>query len=226
MPIHNFYVVKNQATKPEKTDSFKHYCKLRDGEKAYYVQKGCQRKWMNLSDDTRHSSGISILWPNLNNKYFKDELQKAADGTKFNNISLVARYAIKDSASFMWIGDLETQFMEDIYNDITLPETTVVFAPHHGRKSGKMPNSWLDKLKPKIIVIGEAKARHIHYYGGYNKITQTKAGDISFIQESDQVHCYASYETYGIRDWLEDEGKSDKNIGVQNRDYYIGTLNL
>jgi hypothetical protein len=89
-----------------------------------------------------------------------------------------------------------------------------------------MIHRWLDKLKPKIIVIGEAKSRHIHYYGGYNKITQTKAGDITFIAESHRVHCYASYATYEMRDWLENEGKSDENFGVQDRDYYIGTLNL
>lgn len=37
MPILNFYVVKNQATKDEDTDSFVRYCKLRDSEKAFYI---------------------------------------------------------------------------------------------------------------------------------------------------------------------------------------------
>lgn len=219
MPIRNFYVVENSATKAEETESFKHYRKLRDGNTAYYVEKGCKRKWMNLSDETRSMAGIDILWPNTSNQHFKAALQEAAAGTAFNNISLVARYAINDSASFMWIGDLETQFMEDIFEDITLPVTTVVFAPHHGRKSGKLPNKWLDKLQPKIIVIGEAESRHLHYYTGYNKITQTKAGDITFIPDGKKIHCYASYKTYGLRNWLDDEGKADQ-------EFYIGTLNF
>ena len=49
MPIANFYVVRNSATKPDETESFKHYCQLRDSEKAFYVHKGCERKWMNFS---------------------------------------------------------------------------------------------------------------------------------------------------------------------------------
>jgi beta-lactamase superfamily II metal-dependent hydrolase len=192
---------------------------LRDGNKAYYVEQGCERKWMNLSDKTRSTAGIQILWPNTSNEHFNAALQDAAAGEAFNNISLVARYAITDSASFMWIGDLETQFMEDIFDDIALRETTVVFAPHHGRKSGKLPDKWLEKLRPKIIVIGEAESRHLHYYTGYKKITQNKAGDITFIADDKKIHCYASYEDYGMRDWLDDEGMTD-------REFYIGRLNF
>jgi beta-lactamase superfamily II metal-dependent hydrolase len=219
MPIRNFYVVKNDANKEDESESFNHYCQLRDSDKAYYVYKGCERKWMNLSDDVRKRAGIHILWPDTSNQHFKAALKDAADGTAFNNMSLVARYLIENSASFMWIGDLETQFMEDIYNDIMLPETTVVFAPHHGRKSGKLPDKWLDKLRPKIIVLGEAESRLLHYYGGYSTITQTKAGDITFLPDGRKIHCYASDEGYGLRDWLDDEGRSD-------RDFYIVTLNF
>ena len=219
MPISNFYVVENSATKANESASFEHYRQLRDGSKAYYVEKGCKRRWMNLSDEVRTTAGIQILWPNRSNKHFEAALQDAADGIAFNNISLVARYAIDDGPSFMWIGDLETQFMEDISGHITLPETTVVFAPHHGRKSGKLPDKWLDKLKPKIIVIGEAESRHLHYYTGYNRITQTRAGDITFVEHGTKLHCYVTNKNYGMRDWLDDEEMSDL-------DFYIGTLNL
>ncbi|MER8906995.1 hypothetical protein NKH99_04835 [Mesorhizobium sp. M0854] len=219
LPIYNFYVAHNAATKKIRTESFKHYCKLRDGDKAFYVYKGCSRKWMNLGDGQRSTSGIQIHWPNRENAHFKAALQEAADGTAFNNISLVARYAIEESASFMWIGDLETQFMEDILDDIELPRTTVVFAPHHGRYSGKLPNSWLDKLQPEIVVLGEAPSRDLHYYTGYNTLTQTRAWDITFVPDGKKVHCYVSNPDYEMRDWLDDEGLAD-------RDYYIGTLNF
>lgn len=224
MPIYNFYVVENNAIKSDETESFKHYCMLRDrAERKFYVEKDCQRKWMNLSDDERKTSGIHIHWPDTSNNYFKKALTDANEGKAFNNISLVARYST-ENLSFMWIGDLETQFMEDIFDSIDLPETTVIFAPHHGRKTGKLPNSWLEKLKPKIIVIGEARSRHLHYYTGYNKITQTKAGDITFITDGSKLHCYASHEAYGKRQWLTDEHKADEDFGVRDTDYYIGTL--
>lgn len=223
MPIMNFYVVQNGATKNVETESFKHYCNLRDSDKAFYVFKGCSRKWMNLYDEVRGTAGINIKWPNTSNEHFKTALRAAADGLAFNNISLVATYAIEGNANFMWIGDLETQFMEDIYDDIELPKTTIVFAPHHGRKSGKIPDKWLDKLEPKIIILGEAPSRHMHYYSGYHTLTQTKAYDITFVAENGIVHCYSSNENYGKRDWLDDEGQSDIT-SQRDRHYYIGTL--
>src|SRR5436853_3064566 len=68
--IINFYCTKNEATKKDETQDFKKYRELRDsGEKSFYFSKGSNRKWMNLDDEVRKSSGISILWPHTNNKY-------------------------------------------------------------------------------------------------------------------------------------------------------------
>lgn len=219
MPIINFYSVKNDATKPDESGSFKHYCKLRDSSKAYYVEKGCRRKWLNETDNDRTGSGLHFLWPDVTNTHYNAALKEAAEGSKFNNISLVLRYSINQNASFMWIGDLETEFMENIFEHIELLETTIVFAPHHGRKSGKLPNSWLDKLKPKVIVIGEAEERHLQKYTGYNHIRQNEAGDITFISDDKKLHCYVSEKNYGKREWLDDEDRKD-------RKFYIGTLSL
>lgn len=92
----------------------------------------------------------------------------------------------------MWLGDLETQFMEDIADSIELQKTTVVFAAHHGRKSGKIPNSWLKVLDPQIIVLGEAPERHLHFYTKYSKIQQNEAGDITFECVGNKVNMYCS----------------------------------
>ena len=53
-------------------------------------------------------------------------------------------------------------------NDLKLPKADILFAPHHGRKTGKIPKSILDVIKPKIIVIGEADSEYLDYYQGYN----------------------------------------------------------
>lgn len=219
MPIQNFYVVKNNVIKERDTESFQHYCKLRDGNKAFHISKGCKKKWMNLYDNKRDSSGINILWPNRDNPYFKIALKECNEGRSPNNISAVIRYKIKDGASFLWIGDLETEFMENIFDDIELEKTTIVFASHHGRKSGKIPDSWLEKLDPQIIVIGEAPFRHLHYYSGYQKLTQNRAGDITMECIEDKVHFYSSNGNY----------KTTANLEYNYRDtyeYYFGSLTV
>ena len=219
MPIANFYVVKNKATKSEETESFKHYCKLRDDSaKAFYVSKGCTRKWMNQTDEVRGSSGINILWPDINNSDFKDALEACSEGGSPNNISTVVRYALEGGASVMWLGDLETEFMEKITDHIVLEKTTIVFASHHGRDSGKIPDSWLEKLDPQIIVIGEAPSRHLNYYTGYKTITQNRAGDITMELVGNKVHLYVSSPAYKRSD-LEDEG-------AHSFENYIGSIEV
>ena len=219
MPIANFYVVKNKATKSEETESFKHSCKLRDDSaKAFYVSKGCTRKWMNQTDEVRGSSGINILWPDINNSDFKDALEACSEGGSPNNISTVVRYALEGGASVMWLGDLETEFMEKITDHIVLEKTTIVFASHHGRDSGKIPDSWLEKLDPQIIVIGEAPSRHLNYYTGYKTITQNRAGDITMELVGNKVHLYVSSPAYKRSD-LEDEG-------ADSFENYIGSIEV
>lgn len=219
MPIANFYVVKNKATKSEETESFKHYCKLRDeAAKAFYVCKGCTRKWMNQTDEVRGSSGVNILWPDVNNPDFKDALKACNEGGSPNNISAVVRYALEGGATVMWLGDLETEFMEKITDHIVLEKTTIVFASHHGRDSGKIPDSWLEKLDPQIIVIGEAPSRHLNYYTGYKTITQNRAGDITMELVDNKVHFYVSNLQYKRSD-LKDEG-------ADTFDNYIGSIEV
>jgi len=207
LPIANFYCVKNKAQKSDLTDSFLHYCALRDGGKAFYLEKGVKRKWLNEGGAERGSSGIQILWPDTSNENFKDALRKCDAGESFNNVSCVLRYSVNGGASFMWLGDLETEFMESIVDDIELTKTTVVFASHHGRASGKIPDSWLEKIDPQIIVIGQAPSRHLDYYTGYNIITQNRAGHITMDCVGGMLDIYVTNENYE-RDYLEDLGKS------------------
>ena len=220
LPINNFYCVKNEATKKDETEDFKKYCKLRDGDKHFYIYKGCSRKWMNESDDERGSSGINILWPDTNNKDYKDALEKAKNGNSPNNISPIIKYSLNEGVKILWMGDLETEFMEKIEDDVDIPDIDILFAPHHGRDSGKVPKSWLDKMTPQIIIIGEAPSGNINYYQGWDTITQNSAGDIIFECETGKVHIYVSNENYSV-DFLDNEWKYDRDDG-----YYLGTIKV
>ncbi len=216
--IRNFYCTKNKATKPDQTDSFDRYCELRDSSKAFHISKSCKRKWMNQGDEVRKQSGISILWPDPSNADYKEALQEAANGDCPNNISAIVQYSVQNGATALWMGDLETPFMEAVEDEVNLPLVDILFAPHHGRKSGRVPDSMLKKMSPRIIVVGEAPSQHLCYYSGYNTITQNWAGDIVFECETNAVHVFTSndYEA----DFLEDWSKSRDGY------FYAGTLDL
>lgn len=221
--IVNFYCVKNSATKTEESDSFKHYCKLRDdSSKHYYVYKGCKRKWLNDSNENdpqdNGSSGINFMWPITTDSNYIDALQKAADGTAFNNISPIFTYSLNRGVTMMWMGDMEHDFLEKVKETIPWKEVDILFAPHHGRASGKVSSDVLKKLNPKIIVVGEAPSEHLDYYSGYNTITQNSAKDITFKCETGKVHVYVSSPTYSV-DYLNNEGCADDSLG-----YYLGTF--
>ncbi len=223
--ILNFYCVKNSATKSEVTVGFKRYKELRDSDKAFYIYKGCSRKWMNKSGKGDSgvdygSSGINILWPDVNNEYYKAELKKAAEGTDFNNISCIVMYSLNGGVTAIWMGDLETDFMDNIVDAVTLPKTNLLFAPHHGRKTGRIPAKWIAVMDPDIIIMGEANANDSDYasYPNHNKIRQNSAKNITFECDGSKVHCYSSNPEYSV-DFLDDEGASSFY-------YYFGTLNI
>lgn len=223
--INNFYCVKNSVIKSEETDGFKRYKKLRDDDKAFYLEKGCSRKWMNQSGEGDSgedygSAGIHILWPDVNNDDYKAELENAEDGESPNNISCIVKYSLNGGVTAIWMGDLETEFMEKILNEISLPKTNLLFAPHHGRKSGKIPSEWIDAMDPDIIIMGEANSNDSDYasYPNHNKIRQNSARTITFECDGSKIHCYSSSPDYSV-DFLDDEG-------VDTFDYYFGTLNI
>jgi hypothetical protein len=78
----------------------------------------------------------------------------------------------------------------------------------------------LQKLNPKIIVIGEAPSENLNYYQGYDTITQNSAGDIIFECITGKIHIFVSNKNYSVN-FLDDENQDDRNDG-----YYLGTLNL
>ena len=221
--ILNFYCVANEATKSDETEDFKRYCELRDSkDKAFHIYRGCSRCWMNKDDDEKKygSSGINILWPITSNEDYKTELSNAKDGKSPNNISPIIKYSLNNGVTVLWFGDLENTFMEKIKDLIELPKADIIFAPHHGRSSGKIPKEWMESIDPKIVVIGEAPSEKINYLSGYNTITQNTAGNIIFDCDTGIVDVYVSNEKYSV-DFLKDKKKSNKYNGK-----YIGSFDV
>lgn len=221
--IINFYCVENKIKLDDEID-FNKYCELRDdNDKHFFIYKNCSRKWMNDYDKRRGSSGINILWPDTSNEFFKEELEKLENGEKdsANNISPVIKYSLKDGVTALWFGDMESDFIEKIRDEIDFPKADIIFAPHHGRDSGKIPEDILDKIAPKIIIIGEAKSDYLNYYEGFDTITQNTAKNIVLECTTGKIDVYT--ENKFDNDFLEYESDKTK---LSSGEQYRGTLYL
>jgi hypothetical protein len=220
--ILNFYAVKNEATKSDPTVDFRHYCSLRDNtNKAFYLYKGCSRKWMNQTDNTRYGAGLHCLWPILDNDYFQTALDDSKQGESPNNASPIITYTLKNGATVAWMGDLETEMMDNIVLEIELPKVNILFAPHHGRTSGIVPDLWLDQMNPDLIIIGEGPDEYLADYDGWNTITQNDTGHINFYLETGQVDIYVEnlmYSASFLTDYYLDND--------EDNEYYIGSIQI
>lgn len=218
--ITNFYCVRNNAKKENYSISFEEYKKLRDSNKAFYITKNSQRKWMNQGDAVRGSAGINILWPDESNIYFKRALQKVENKESANDISAIIQYKLSNGITALWLGDLTTEFMEKIENKVNWKKVDLLFAPHHSRKSGRIPTSILSKLNPKLIVVGEGSSKDLYYYSEYNTITQNKSGNIVFDCVEKDIHVYVSEFNY-----INEHLQKRKNISQNYKGLkYIGSI--
>ena len=219
--ILNFYSVGNATTKEgTETDDFKRYKKLRDdSKKSFALEKDCKRKWMNLSGEGENHSGLHCLWPITDNEKYKEALKSAAEGGSPNNISPAIKYLAGDF-SFLWMGDMETDMQGEFDSKVTNKHTTIVFAPHHGRKSGHIPSSLMDKLTPKLVVVGEAPSSELDYYSGQNTITQNSAGDILFETNGDYLDIFVSKSSYNKKDGMVNNSKHGYHTGMT----YLGSI--
>ena len=207
----------------DNSEDFDKYCELREKENTCDISLGCIRCWLNDECGTRKSSGISFLWPDISNEYYVDELNKIECGKvdSPNNISPVIKYSLKNGVTVLWFGDMESDFLENVKDEINFTEVDVIFAPHHGRKTGKIPKDILDKIQPKLVIIGEAESEYLDYYENYNTITQNSAKNIVFECRSGEVDIFTS-ENFN-HEYLQQ--KRSKHVW-KTGESYRGTLDL
>lgn len=196
--------------------------------KNFPITRGIKRAWLNQTNDDNGSSGLEFLWPVITNEKFKGELQKVAKGESPNNICCILTYTLKKGARYMWMGDLETDMLQEYYDTCKdeIPHVDILFQPHHGRKSGTLPADLLKALSPKLIIIGNAPSEHIDYGDSQMTITQNTAGDIVFVNDGKEVHIYTTNEISNKPICLYSKN-TKKNIEDEDGNiiyYYIGTL--
>lgn len=222
--VENFYCVKNKVKKEKPTSAFNTYVNLRDSSKAFYIEKGSSRKWMNVSSEERNGSGINILWPDTKNDDFNtmlDRINSSFDSP--NNISPIIKYSVENGGNFLWMGDLESDFIKKIENNVEWPKIDVLLAPHHGRKSGAIPTTILKKLDPQIIILGHADSEDMDYYSDHNTILKAQSGDITLECSNDFINIWVDNLEYESQIPILEEN-SDKQV-FDNLNY-IGSIKL
>ena len=189
--ITNFYAVDNNRPTDDNDDSLTRYHWLL-ANKNFAIKRGIRRAWLNETNDENGCSGINFMWPDLENEKFKQALKLVSEGKEVNNICPIFTYSIENGATYMWMGDLETEMQQAYYDEYknNIPQVDILFQPHHGRKSGAVPNDLLEALNPKLIIIGNAPSEHIDYGDSRQTITQNAAGDIRFENDGKEVHIY------------------------------------
>lgn len=226
-PITNFYAVDNNIPADKSDASLSKYIELKKN-KNFPINKGIKRAWLNKKEDKNGSSGIEFLWPDVTNEKFQDELQKVVQGESPNNICCVFTYTIEYGARYMWMGDLETDMQQEFYDTCKgyISQVDILFQPHHGRKSGAVPEKLLKTLAPKLIIIGNAPSEHIEYGDSQKTITQNTAGDIVFANDGNEVHIFTTNEIENKpiclypKNGLENVVDEEENVIY----YYAGTL--
>ena len=93
----------------------------------------------------------------------------------------------------------------------------VLIAPHHGRDSGR---NWdfIDVLKPRLVLIGNANSEHLNYakYSKHGKlITNNQACDVILKVSGKEIDVYVTNEKFALKF----EGNFYSEI---NQAYYIG----
>lgn len=233
----NFYCVANNFAPDPKNPSLTKYIELRDNHNTA-IHKGLKRAFLNkkgITDDgiDINSSGINFLWPDLQNEEFKTALKKVQ--TEPNNICPAITYKVNGGPSFLWMGDMETEMQKSFYESEKgkIGHIDIVFAPHHGRESGSIPEELMKELSPEIIVIGNAPSKNIKYLDTDLTITQNTSGDILFDIKYDRVIVYTQRKINNKPNCLKyDFNDALSNLppitggDTKNKMNYLGTLML
>lgn len=208
--ILNFYAVANDIPANTDDSSLTKYLELKQ-EKNCAIQRGLKREWLNDSGDGHNSSGLKFQWPIISNEKFEKELENVANGESPNNISCILTYSVKNGPKYMWMGDLETDMLQEYYNECKdeISHVDILFHPHHGRESGSVPDDLLKALKPQLIIIGNAPSEYIDYGDSDMTITQNSAGDIVFINKDGYADILTEHKVDNIPSCIDTSCKDD-----------------
>ncbi len=163
--------------------------------KALFYYDGSINKYYAENDKGKLKDDyIKILAPT------KDLLKVAEEAQNWNDSSYVLLYCVQ-GRKILFCGDADmntiTHLLENHEDDVS--NLDVLIAPHHGRDSGK-DFIFLDVMKPKLTLIGNAKCLHLAYDKWNSRnlrhIQNNQGGNILIDIHDGEMHVSCSNKTY------------------------------
>lgn len=157
---------------------------------------GSRGKYYN--EDENGNSGGDGLYILAPTPELVDEANKSEE---YNDCSYVILYKSANGGKILFAGDSAEKtwdyILENHKMDVT--DIDILIAPHHGRKTGGN-NDYLDVLKPKLTLFGNARSEYLDYNSwnnrGLDHITNNQAGCIIIDAEGTYTHVYVTNETF------------------------------
>lgn len=202
--ICNFWDTKNKKEMGKesnwgryKQEDWEFYQSIRKSDKnpkQLNLYAGSKGQYFNLDDKNGNGDGLYILSPT-------PELIEDANNTgKYNECSYVILYKTNNKKIIL-AGDSEQKIWDYILENYQkeVENVDLLIAPHHGRKSGGN-DEFLDVLKPKLTLFGNANSDDLDYNSWNNrnlkKITNNEANCIIMDIEQNMIKIFVTYEQF------------------------------
>jgi len=168
-------------------------------KKALFLYDGAIGRFYNCDNEQKTGNGdyLQILCPT------KKLVDEANENDNYNNASYVILYN-ENGRKILFSGDAEEREWDvllDKYKDL-LRNIDVLISPHHGRKSGGN-DMFLDILRPKLTLFGNAKSKDLNYSAWYNRglrvYTNNQGGSFVLVHRDNWIDLYCTYENFAKR---------------------------
>ncbi len=179
-----------------KKDDWLFYQWLRQSDKytKLYLYMNANSFYYNKDKYGGNGDGLYVLSPT-------HELVKYANlYEEYNELSYVILF-LMGSRKIVFAGDSGEQawntILDNYYKKIS--NIDILIAPHHGRKSGGN-DYYLNVLKPKFTLFGNAKSKHLDYNAWNNRnlkyITNNQAGSIIIDKKNNILRIYVTNRNF------------------------------
>ena len=133
--------------------------------KVLHLYAGQKGKYYNQTEDGKSGAdGLYLLAPTT------DLVEEANESEDYNDCSYVILYRTGNNKKIIFAGDSAKKTWDYILDNYKedVRDIDILIAPHHGRKTGGN-DKYLDVLKPKLTLFGNAKSEYLDYSSWNNR---------------------------------------------------------